>query len=650
VIGRLRRLRTRVAVALSPFTIGLGTAGPAWADTAGGITAVGLNWLRVTDSDNVPIQAYGLSLNQGSVLDPGAAGDSFGANWLFGVFKAVIELALWLIDNVLSFSWLQVVSAPLNYVGTRMAHLALSPAVIGVFGTLAAVIIAIGMVRGLMSRAGAQIATALVLAFVAVTLGGRQVAELVGPTGVLALGRDIAFELSTLLSPGGPRSGIAAVTEGTQALADHFARTPTQLWNFGRSLDALSPECGRVWSAAMASGQIDDLKEAVRQSCPGGQALHDYAMTKAAGDSSTGLLAIVFALVALVVFGYLAYHVVILALSALFWAIITVLAAVAGFMPGPVQSLAVKAALDTVFSLLGMMGYIFVLSITGNLVSAIFTTTGDAVMALPFAAMLLAAVFFALRKVSKKLSEMREFTADRASTVGARPGHTVPADMATMVGQISRPAYRPGTELGRLDPLTAVPAAGVHVRRIARSGAAKLKTAATSGASPATATAAAAGAAAAAKGVVKPSPKSAAGRGAPQQNGRGAPATRTTPAAGASQATRARRTRTAKLAANPTAAAAPPAAAPHPSRPTPPPRPGSPSPRRAPAVTQQLIAAPPAAAAASPPVTAGAAAVTATSRRPSPATPHPAAGTPPRPPAALHPALREVLGEDTGRK
>ena len=636
--SRLRRLRARAAVAVSPFTIGLGTAGPAWADTAGGITAAGLNWLRVTDSDTVPIQYYGLSLNQGSALNPGAAGDSLIANGLYSAFKAIIGMALWLIENVLSFSWLQVISAPLNYVGTQMTRLALSPAVIGVFGTLAAVIIAISLVRGIVSRAGAQIATALVLAFMAVTLGGRQIAELVGPKGVLALGRDIAFELATMLSPGGPRSGAPAVTQATQALADHFARVPTQVWNFGRSLDQLSPACGRAWSAAIASGEIDTAKDAVRQACPGGDALHDYAMHSAASDSSTGFLAIVFALAVLAVFGYLAYHVVILALSALFWAMVSVVAAVVGFIPGPAQSLAVKALLDAVFSWLGMMGYVAALCITGSLASAIFTAAGDEVMALPFATMLLVAVFIALRKISKKLSDLRDFTARKASTV-AHPGHTVPADLAAMAGEIGHPPYRPGTQIGRLDPLSAVPAASQHARRIARTGMTKVKAAARTAAIPAAPPAAgvattAPGAAATAKRAARPGAR----RPVPS-----APTTSTPPAAGA-PAPAAPRARSHTLAAARSAPAVPPTAPLAPSAAqrvrwtSSPPRPRSPAPRRAPAPTQQLTAAPP---------------VSPThgrhrSRR-SPATAsappsHPAAAQP-RPPGVLHPALREVLRE-----
>lgn len=654
---RLHRLRARIIlVALSPFTIGLGTAGPAFADTLGGVTAAGVAWLQVTDSHGVPVQAYGLSLDKGSVLNPSPVVDSRMASWLYSLFKAIIDLALWLLDNVLSFSWLRVVSEPLNFVGTQMARFALSPAVIGLFGTIAAVIIGIALARGFLSRAGAQIGTALMLALLAVTLAGRQVAEVLGPTGLLALGRDIAFEFATLFSPGGPRSGIQAVDAATTELADHFARTPTQLWNFGRSLDQLSPTCGRAWSDAIATGPLDKVKDAVQQACPGGQALHDYAMHTAADDSSTGFWAIVFALVVLVVFGYLSYHVVILGLSTLFWAIVTVFAAIAGFIPGPAQTLAVKAVLDALLSWLGMIAYVAAVCITGSLASTIFTTAGDQVAALPLTSLLLVALLVAVRKINKKLADWREASGHKAAQIGANAGHTVPADLANMLSELSRPTYRPGTHINRLDPLTAVPAAGQRLRRITTTGINKAKTATITATNPTAGTAASAAAKAKAVAAKPQTPTATTTtRRAAARTGPGTPtATLTWPTAPTSP----RRTRAAA------ASLADPAATPaQPGPPTAtggarqasaaPTRPRSPksgrrrqsAPRNATAHLTAVDPPPPSPPAAQPAAAAPARPARRATAASSTATPSPQSAPPAgqRPPGSLHPALREAL-------
>ncbi len=664
--GRLRRLRTRLAVAVSPFTIGMGTAGPALADTAGGVgAAAGVAWLQVTDSDNVPVQAYALSLNRGGPLDPGPAVDSKIANWLYSMFKAIIDLALWLLDNVLSFSWLRVVSEPLNYVGTKMTQFALSPAVIGALGTIAAVIIGVGVVRGFLSRAGAQIGTALVLALMAVTLAGKQVAQVVGPNGLLALGRDIAFEFSTLFSPGGPRSGSQAVASATTELADHFARTPTQLWNFGRSLDQLSPACGQAWSAAIATGPLNEVKDAVRQACPGGEALYDYAMNTAASDSSTGFWAILLAVVVLIVFGYLCCHVVILGLSTLFWAIVTIFAAVLGFVPGPAQALAVKAVFDALLSWLGMMAYVVAVCITGSLAAAIFAASGDQVTALPLTALLLAALLVGLRKVNKKLSEWRESASEKAVRIGSKPGPTVPADLAALASEMSRPAYRPGTQIGRLDPLTAVPAAGQHARRIVKTGFSKVKTATVTGANPAAGAAlhaaSAAKGAASRSGAIKPKPP-AAGSGGPRgaaPTGPGAPTAVLTRPPAATSARRSRAAAASSLAAPGGAPAQPApsgAAAPADTRKgsqSAPPRPTSPKParQRQASAGQSNAAAQLTAVPAPPPSSAaptGSAPPAAASRRDhsagsSAAPRQTAAPVEQRPAGSIHPALREAM-------
>lgn len=159
------------------------------------------SWINVTDSHGVPVGAYGLSLDNGSLTNP-TASPSLITHWLYGDLPDHHRLALWLVDNVLSFEWLDVLAKPLNDLGPATATaIALHPFLIVAVGTIAAVIIALNMVRGRVSKAGAQIGTAAVLALLAVTLANKPLAELIGSGGLLAQGRDIGIQLATALSP-----------------------------------------------------------------------------------------------------------------------------------------------------------------------------------------------------------------------------------------------------------------------------------------------------------------------------------------------------------------------------------------------------------------------------------------------------------------
>lgn len=457
-IARVQLAARRATLLLTPLAYSFITAAPAWA-TVGGVGAA--LWVGVTDSSGVPVGAYGLSLNNGSLTNPMAAPSALSQNWLYSAFLTVIGLALWLVDNVLGFQWLQIIATPIDYVGRQISALTLSPAMVLAVGTIAAVIIAYNLAVGRMSRAGAQIGFAVILVLLAVTVGHGPISKLVGPSGALAQARDIGIEVSSDLS-GKSVTGQEAIDQITTSLADHFARTPTLVWNWGADLDAAPYNCGDVWSAGVKAasttgGDLDNVKDAVKTGCPYGEQLHEYAMSDSPSKTVIGFFAVIFALAVLLVFGYLCYRVVILALSALFWAIVAIVALITGMVPGGSQTLAIKAALDTVFAVLGLIGYVAINGLVGHLTTAMFSLAGDnVVMTMPLVTLLLVALVLALRKVGNGLLGYRDKAARAIGALTSRDGATNGALAAA------------GTEgpslLDRLDPLTAVPHAG---RRLA---------------------------------------------------------------------------------------------------------------------------------------------------------------------------------------
>jgi hypothetical protein len=457
------RAARRVSVFVTPAVCSVVNAAPAWA--AGGAAAASL-WIGVSDTAAVPLGSYGLSLNNGSLTDPTAAPPALAMHWFYGMFLSIIGLAVWLVKNVLSFQWLKVISAPFDFIGTQLTAMVHSPAVLLAVGLTAAGVIAVTMARGKVGQAAAQVTVAVLLAYLAVALANKPVSELLGPSGALAMGRDIGVEIATELS-GKPSRDQHAVDTMSASLADHFARTPTLVWNFGHDLDAAPYNCGSAWSTAITTGPIDKVKDVVAQQCPDGKALHDYAMSDPTSRKVVAFIAIIFALSVLIVFAYLCAQVVILALSAVFWAMVSGVALIAGWVPGGSQSLAIKAGLDTLFSFAGMVAMVAIVGVTGNLASAMFTAAGgDLVVAMPMVTLLLVALFVALRRVRKGLVAVRERT---VRTVRRFTGN----DAAASSLDATSPSEGNGPVLDRLDPLTAIPKATERLGRLTRKATAK---------------------------------------------------------------------------------------------------------------------------------------------------------------------------------
>lgn len=447
-----RRLVRRTALLLTPSAYSLLTAAPAWA--AGG-AAAGAIGLGVTDSANVPIALYGLSLNNGSITDPLATPSALSMHWLYGLYQSIIGFTIWLPDYALSLRWLKIISGPFAFIGTQLTAMVHAPSVLLAVGFAAASVVAINVALGKMGRAAAQTTVAILLACLAVAVGSKPISELVGPSGLLAMGRDIAVESVSELS-GKSLTGDQAVTEMTQQLADHFARTPTLVWNFGADLDAAPYNCGAVWSSAITTGPIDKVKDAVAKGCPNGEALHEYAMSDPSSRKTVAFSSILFALTMGFVFGCLSVLVIVFGIVTIGWAIVFIVALVTGWVPGGNQTLAIKAGLGVVASFVAMTGAVALVGITGLLVSALFgAVDGDITVAMPVVVVLTVALVVGvwyirkgiLNRRKRALEAVQRFT-DGDSESGHAQAQTTDPTTAQRVSRLTRGAVKTGVKYG----------------------------------------------------------------------------------------------------------------------------------------------------------------------------------------------------------
>ena len=221
--------------------------------------------LQPVDSHGVPIAAYMLSFNRGSVLDPGSWGSATFLDIMFGLYKVVAWFSLMLLNVVSSFDWLSPFVKLLERVSDTITG---TLGAIGVFAMALGVMLAVAAVNWMRRnnhRTLYQLGLTVVFIMVAVTMVSpvRFAGEMLG------VGRGLGTQMGTAAAQTPDSATLSMI------LADKLVREPTQRWNFGRDLDSLG--CGPAWSSKILAGDQDTVKDAAL-ACPGGQALHYYAM------------------------------------------------------------------------------------------------------------------------------------------------------------------------------------------------------------------------------------------------------------------------------------------------------------------------------------------------------------------------------------
>ena len=221
--------------------------------------------IQPVDSHGVPIAAYVLSFNRGSILEPAAWGNATFLDIMFGLYKAIAWMCLALVNMVSQFDWLS------PFVGLLES---VSDTVTGTLGTWGIFMMALGVMAAAAAvnwarrrnhRTLYQLGLMVVCVMVAITM----VSPVRMAGHMLGLGRDIGTEV------GSAAAQTRADATLSMILADKLVREPTQRWNFGQSLDSLG--CGQAWSNRILAGDQDQVKDAAL-SCTGGQSLHAYAM------------------------------------------------------------------------------------------------------------------------------------------------------------------------------------------------------------------------------------------------------------------------------------------------------------------------------------------------------------------------------------
>jgi len=278
LIEVLRRIPTRwrrlLTVLGTVAGVMIGGAVPAWATSE---TPPALSWMVLKDSKGINVWSYEMSLNTGGVTSPGKFVWSFLVALVWQGYRAIVVFAIWLINWVLGFSWLDWVSTPVIALSKSITSLVHTFGLAPTFLTIMAATAAVHIFRGRWTLGAFDLVVGCAIAALAVGGLSNPVGLVTGQSGYIMQSRDLGLELSSGLAHNGDTASNAdQMRQQTSAmLVDTFIRMPDEMINFGRSLQG--DPCEAKFDEVMRSGPHggDDTVRNAMKDC--NASMGDYA-------------------------------------------------------------------------------------------------------------------------------------------------------------------------------------------------------------------------------------------------------------------------------------------------------------------------------------------------------------------------------------
>lgn len=225
-----------------------------------------LSWIKLTDSRGTSVWNYELSIDNGGLTDPWKILWSFWVHFWWGIYMAVVVLAIWFIDWVLTFQFLELIAAPFVSIGDSLQSVVDQIGVAPTFLTLAGAIAVVWMARGRWATGIWELCVSVLIAALATGMFGDPVRAVAGPDGLLMDTRLGGMEFASALANGGEaEAGAEALREDTTGmLVDILVRQPLQVLNFGAVIDGT--KCESAYNEVIDAGPYgsdDDIRDEV---------------------------------------------------------------------------------------------------------------------------------------------------------------------------------------------------------------------------------------------------------------------------------------------------------------------------------------------------------------------------------------------------
>ena len=350
-------------------------------DSPLGQTPPALSWIDLKDSRGIPMWNFELSVDRGSVV---TSADkmvwSMVADWAWGAYRSWCALALWFLDWVLSFSWVDTIAAPLLTAGDAMQTVVNKIGLVPTFLTVTALLAGLWFLKGRFTTAIWEVGIACVIAALAGGIFAHPVQLVAGPDGYIVkanqTGQQLAVQLATGSSAGKTPEQLRQAQTGK--LVDTFIRQPTEMINFGRVLDG--GKCEGAYNEVVkkgAYGSKSDIRDAVN-GCD--KTMGDYAANPSPGMATGALIFIPAAFVILAMGLMFAGSVIAAALWAMFQALKAIVTLITGLLPGGGRGSLMLTVAETVVALLLIVFTSVFLSVFLLVVQTMFAgASGDSV-------------------------------------------------------------------------------------------------------------------------------------------------------------------------------------------------------------------------------------------------------------------------------
>ncbi len=334
-----------------------------------GQTPSALSWIKLVDSRGISVWKYEMSLDRGGVTDPGKFVWSFLIDLLWQLYRAGVAIGVWLIDWVLSFTWLEALTGPAATLSAGlssvMARLGLMPVLL----TVTAVLAVLWMAKGKWALGTYELFVGLLIASVASGVLANPVALVAGDNGLIVQSRDAGLQLASGLTNNGRTD--ADVTqmrkETTALLLDTFVRMPAQTLNFGSVLDG--GKCEATYTKVIKAGPYGSEDSKIRDEVTGcDEDLGEVAANPGSGQAISGVI-IAFAALFILGFAALVAGVVfVAALTSLYQSLRALVTLILGVLPGrsrgALWQTAAELTMQTViltFSVVFLAGFLLVI-------------------------------------------------------------------------------------------------------------------------------------------------------------------------------------------------------------------------------------------------------------------------------------------------
>ena len=379
-----RRLVARILGVLGPvLALPIILAGPAAAAPNDdelvklGQTPPGLAWIHLTDSRGIPLWNFEMSLDRGGITSPDKFFWAQITDGCWVLYRSFCALALWFIDWVMSFTWINTIAAPLLAVGDAMRSVLQSIGVAPTFLALTGLMALLWMIKGRATTAVYEVAIACVIGALALGVFADPVRMVAGPDGFIVNAAQTGQQLAAELSAGNAEGQSAEQLQNAQTgqLVDTFIRQPTEMINFGRVLDGT--KCESAYNDVLRGGPYgtkSDIRDAVAD-CDSN--LGEYAANPSSGMALGSLVFMPAAFVVLLLGGALGFAVITAAVRAMYQSLKAIVTFITGLLPGGGRGSLMLTAAEVLVSLLVVVFTSIFMSIFMLIIQAVFTSSAD---------------------------------------------------------------------------------------------------------------------------------------------------------------------------------------------------------------------------------------------------------------------------------